>query len=150
MSTTRSDLCTTNKPGTTHCHVTPVPDDSPLFYHTHVIDSPLSYHTQVICATETAGTRGQVKRVHFKDAADQVDFVSMSQDTIDARKCYWMLVAVDTERFIWRINRTEPEISRCLEEDHRDRMRKYRLYIVKPRSSVMESLYHCIYQPAQV
>ncbi|KAL7404241.1 hypothetical protein ABVT39_011893 [Epinephelus coioides] len=122
MSMTRSDLCSTNKPGTTRCHVTPVSDDSPLFYYTQVIDSPLSYNTPVICATETAGTRGRVKCIHVSDAADQVDFVSMSQDAVDARKCYWMLVAVDAERSARRINRTEPEISRCPEEDHRDRM----------------------------
>ncbi|XP_045074424.1 uncharacterized protein LOC121572251 [Coregonus clupeaformis] len=67
----------------------------------------------------------QHRSVHFSKPIAQVQFVSMSEDSREARSSYWWRVAVNTKLLRRRIRQLEPSISRCLDENHRDRMRNY-------------------------
>lgn len=63
--------------------------------------------------------------VHFSEPIQTVEYVSMSTEAKEARMSDWYWVAIDARRFRFRIKQTEPEISRCLEEAHRERIRNY-------------------------
>lgn len=66
------------------------------------------------------------KNVHFSNPIiSEVQFVSVSPDSKEARMPYWIQVRLDHVRFQRRIYQLEPEISKCLQEGHRDRMRNY-------------------------
>lgn len=65
------------------------------------------------------------RRVHYSNPIAQVQFVSISGHSREARLPHWTMVAIDSKRFQRRIRQVEPEISRCLHEGHRDRMGNY-------------------------
>lgn len=63
--------------------------------------------------------------VQFSDPIAQVQYVSMSEDSRDARMSYWTQVAADAERFRERIRELESAMSRLFEKRHRNHMRNY-------------------------